>query len=113
MRNKINGIVIKAEDRIHLFNLDDEYKMVDPSMPISEGVYKDMRETQVYFVNSKIVNENKDEIKFSLKDFFSVTLLKNKDGKEEEVSAKELMHDDKLSKIVSGAIEGYLEENKK
>lgn len=103
---KINGIVVKVEDKVHLFKLDDKFEMINPSMPISEGIYKNMKETKVYFVNVLIINENKDEMKINIKDFFSVTLLKEK----KEVTAKEFMDKNILSEIVSDTIKYYLKE---
>jgi hypothetical protein len=113
-RTEPNAIVLRAEDTIHMFLLDEEGISNFPSIPISDfdNVYEWLKKTQVSFVNTLFIDKEEKEIeikeysevkdlKYSIRDLYSITIF-NKEN--EEVDAEVILREGALNGLVQNSL---------
>jgi len=112
----INGIIIRIEEQIHFFWLDEDHKLIDPSIAIGDSedkAYADMDDDYIRFVHMKVEHKEGHPMKLKTYDdydnFKFISSMREgmqirKDDK--KTTILEVMKDDALP----GIIDSFFEE---
>lgn len=111
-----NSIVLRIEDAIHVFLIDENEIVNIPSIPISdnENVYEWLKPTQISFSNTKFStldnkpaniekHEDFQDLKYSIRDLFSITIF-DKEGK--ETAAELVLKEGSLNNVIKQVLSG-------